>query len=418
MDNKVQEIHNSNLYGIFIETGCGAALANKLYAEPGSSKTVYYSMQPYSKEYEHQRYGDFNRSVSNLFVRNVVLSERKSVATKKVNLIYASSWQLTDGESMTHGWIGFMCSDDVIMTMHFSFLKGCSLTRNDYINHIADIGVSMLSAMNFTPDANSFKFDEKLFIEEFKGLEDWMILDQAYLYDTKTHNQAVNYSLLLNVLENNNRDYPLVFGLEETVRFEELMRRGNEFVVQKGSFNPLHHQHVQMMKSSKELYPNVVETFLISTYRYDKPHIDIDDLIERIENITRHGYNLIICREIYFYGTFRLLMNWAGREKKFYFPMGSDTINRIYKTDEDGETAKHGNVVSPFATKTYIDGMVRIFSKQFQLLVHKRNGYEYHPNVVWYGDLIRYVDNYEDDGTSSTKIRNGEIKNMIDEQNS
>ena len=66
--NKVKDIHNSNLYGIIVETGCSTAVTSKLMEVSGASNTIYYSLQPYSKNYEKSRYGTFPRSVSKDFI--------------------------------------------------------------------------------------------------------------------------------------------------------------------------------------------------------------------------------------------------------------------------------------------------------------------------------------------------------------
>lgn len=409
--NKVQDIHNSPLYGIFVETGCSTALSSRLMDESGASKTVYYSLQPYSKQFEHKRYGEFTRSVSNLFVREAIIKEMKLDAEQSANFYFVQSWQISDGQSLTHGWIALANHTRLeVLTFHFSLPQNVSMTREGTIKAIGDLGVALTWAVRECIGLNRRKL-----INALVELNSPFILDMAYEYLPVKSEMTVDYQFLLEMQEASKKDYPLVFTYHDVERFEELMRQGNEFIIQKGSFNPLHHGHVSMMTHAKELYPNGVPAFLISTYRYDKPHIDVAELVERIMDITKRGYPLIICKEVFFYNTFKLLLQFCKRtEKRFYFPMGSDTINRIYETDNNEQTKKHEGVESPFATKVYIDGMVRIWSKNFKFLVHKRNGYEYHPNLAWYGELVQYVDSYEDDGTSSTAIREGKIKNLLD----
>jgi len=110
----IQEIHESNIFGIIIETGSGTALASLLYSEENSSKTVYHSDQPYCKDYEEDLYAPFTRSVSKDFIEVVLRKEEVKLNTicnshyafgkdweKKnkcfsVNFIFASSWQLNN----------------------------------------------------------------------------------------------------------------------------------------------------------------------------------------------------------------------------------------------------------------------------------------------------------------------------------
>ncbi len=408
--NKVQDIHNSRLYGIFVETGCSTALSSRLMDESGASNTVYYSLQPYSKQFEHKRYGEFVRSVSNLFVTKAVMKEMDLDVESDANFYFVQSWQMSDGQSLTHGWMGFATdtSSDVI-SLHFSLPQNVKMTREATVKAIGDLGVAITWAIR-----ESSQIAHKSIIDSLVELDSPFILDMAYKFSIIDKESKVDYHMLLEMQEASKRDYPLVFTYEDVERFEDLMRQGDEFIVQKGSFNPLHHQHVSMMTHAKGIYPNGIPAFLISTYRYDKPHIDVEELIARIDNVTSNGYPLIVCKEVFFYNTFKLLLQFCKRsEKKFYFPMGSDTINRIYKTDNDAQAAKHDGVESPFATKVFIDGMVRIWYPTFRFLVHKRKGYEYHPNIPWYGKLVEYVETYEDDGTSSTAIREGKIKNKL-----
>ena len=409
--NKIQEIHNSDLYGIIVETGCGVALTSALMSEAGASKTVYHSSQPYSKDYEKEKYGDFSRSVSVEFVTEVVKRELKELKDPRVNFILATSWQLNDDDpkKYAHGWYCLVTLDTrfkphvhEFSTVHFSIPRSLNIKRNQAFEIISDIGVSMLHvAMN-----NIGKVDGNL-----QGLEieytGNAILDIAKRINT-------NYFLPLKMLENRDIDYPLVFTKDGMIRFEDLMRQSDQFIIQKGSFNPLHHQHKHMMDKSVELHPKAKPVFLISTFRYDKPHIDVMELVDRIQNITKHGYDVIVCKEIFFYATFNMFKRWADKDKKFYFVVGTDTINRIYQADDNAVAAKHGGQSAPFATKVFIDGMVRIYSNQFQFLVLPRSGYTLVDNIHWYDGMTQFVSEYEDDGTSSTKIRTSEIENKLD----
>jgi len=402
----VREIHNSKLFGIIVETGCGTACSSLLLNEPGASKTVYYALQPYNKEFEHKRYGQFDRSVSKEFCAKAIEVERLANIDSDINFILTSSWQIGDSLSITHGWIGIWYKEtNKKYFYHFTFNKS-TLNRTGVIDNIGRIGVTILHQLI------GFDFLKRV---DLDGVSAIATVDQIYYQQgsAETEFYADNKEMV-RLLELATTDYPLVFTKDGSMRFEKLMRESEEFIVQKGSFNPLHHMHVKMIKSALQLYPNAKPVFLISTYVYDKPHIDKDELMSRIENITQHGYPVIICKEIFFYNTFKLFRRWTLTSKKFYFPMGTDTINRIYQADVEQSNKEDRSVLSAFKTKTYIDGMVRIFSPNFRFLVHKRAGYDIEENTSWYGDLMERVDNFVDDGTSSTKIRKGEIQNLLD----
>ena len=124
----IQEIHNSNLFGVIVETGCSATIASTLMNVAGSSKTIYRCEQPYSKEYQESLYGSFKRSVSREWIKSVL--EAEAAKSDKINFVLASSWQLMDPNDplqYAHGWIGlFDIQRNVKHYLHFTFRRKSS----------------------------------------------------------------------------------------------------------------------------------------------------------------------------------------------------------------------------------------------------------------------------------------------------
>ena len=423
--SRIKEIHESDLFGIVVESGCSATLSSALMEVAGSSNTIYKCEIPYNKEYQESKYGKFKRSVSKEWIEAVLNKEYNDYNeagfkhSKEINFIFASSWQLIDPVDplvYAHGWFGlFDIKRNQKHFLHFTFRRDLFnrdravygyYDRKNLLSYIADHAVDILH----TAISGN--------IEEMTPLVDTCILDMAYLNDN------INYELLINSLEKAKGDYFLVFDKGSVIRIEDLMRKSDKFIIQKGSFNPLHHGHVKMMNETLAKHPTATPAFLVSTYRYDKPHINYAELKDRIETMAKANYPLIVCKSVLFYETFSLLRKWS-HNKKFWFPIGVDTLNRIYDTDfvyvRDWEknhpdtcyNSDFKNGGKKISLEKFIANNVENYKDNFKFSLFQRLGYERNTKTKSYDDLIELIE-HEDDGISSTKIRNGEMQNKLD----
>lgn len=394
----ITDIHNSNLFGVVVEAGCGAALAHTLMSVSGSSSTIYHSKQPYSKKYQESIYGVFSRSVSREATEAILrhewdLIDNSPIATD-VNFVITSSWQIGEDGKITHGWYSIRLRNGEIHSFHFTVRN--SIGRLYALQRIGEIGVRILHYFSDNRTLN-VSYDNPLFFSE------GIMMDAFYV------GGDLAYGLLIKGLEASNDDYPVVFDNGEAIRFEELMRRSEDVVVLKGSFNPLHHQHVRTIKHAKEIKPGSTAVFLISTYMYDKPHVETDDLINRIKAINDNGYPVIILKQPLFYKTFDIIKSWNNRNN-FYFIIGSDTLNRIYQTDYDSCGKSFGDTVY------YVDSIKKQYNNRFKFLLCIRKNFELVEQTKLYTEMYEIVTDYEDDGVSSTAIRNGERKNLLQDE--
>ena len=385
MRDNIRIIHDSDYYGSIIEIGCAAPLANSLLEVSGASKTIYKSEQPYSKELQEERYGKFKRSVSKDFIDNVL---NKEIQNDKINFVFASSWQLPDfnnPKQYCHGYIGVLNKKENIKhILHYSFLRRGNDRKSQRYSCIEDIGILSENILYNVLIENNVNL-----IDKYKNI----ILDQAYT------NNEINYDLLLNNLYNNDFDYPLCFHKMQPVRFEEILRKSNNIIINKGSFNPVHHKHIEIVKIAEKKY-NGSGAFLISVKRYDKPFISKEEILERIKMFNDYDYPLIICKSMLFYETFDMLNEFSSDENSFKMVMGSDTLNRIYITDVK-DFSEFTYTLNEFIVRNVID-----YKDKFKFCVYKRLGHEQLNDTHLYDDMIEYINEYEDDGTSSTKIRN------------
>lgn len=413
MQQKIHEIHTGKLFGIFSETGCAGGTANALMGEPGSSKTVDFAIQPYNKNREVERYGipdpnqgkipSWGRSVSLHYI-NRVLDVEIDNTNEDDNFVFASSWQL---DGICHGWIGLYIKET--NTRHFlHYTIHAKYDRKWMLDHIAKIGVELLHSVTIDPTLESFKKSSSILCPA--------VLDMAYYLNKNKEcwgGELIDYNLVIGSLEACEQDYPIVFEKGNMIRLEDLARRSSKQVIVKGSFNPMHQAHKDMADMTKAMEPGSFASLLISTARYDKPHIGTDELVDRIKFINEHGYPLIVVKEIYFYNTFRLMQNWMP-EHKFFWPVGTDTLNRIYEADDKKATDMNARDHDWYIADAILH---RVDKKRHQFMHYNRDNNVLNPKVVqlyfeYYKDVCEYVDC----GVSSTKIRNGEMENDLNRE--
>jgi hypothetical protein len=414
----------------------------------GSSKTIYKCEIPYNKEYQESKYGKFKRSVSKEWIEAVINKEYNDYNesgfkhSKEINFIFASSWQLIDPVDplvYAHGWFGlFDIKRNQKHYLHFTFRRDIFRGYQE-LNPNSNDNSGVISWSGDIPKSDYIQYKEQYDLADRKTaldiigklacavlhtaisgdikslnlLNDLAILDNAYI-DNGLFGEEINYDLLISTLEKAKGDYFLVFDKKEVIRIEDLMRKSNEFVIQKGSFNPIHTGHLRQITGTHEKYPNALPAFLISTFRYDKPHINYDELKERIDMFAKAGYPLIICKSVLFYETFSLLRKWSYG-KNFFFTIGYDTLNRIYQTDVDFAKLNPKLFISdnlPMNIKEYITAAIESYKDKFKFLLFERKDFTRLEETHLYDDIVECI-NVPDDGISSTKIRNGEIENKL-----
>src|SRR6185369_1905528 len=91
LEEKIKAIHESNLFGSIIELGCAATLAQSLMAIEGSSKTIFKTFQPYSRDIQKKLYASMYRSISKEFVRDVLFKECLGELYLNTNFCYVAS---------------------------------------------------------------------------------------------------------------------------------------------------------------------------------------------------------------------------------------------------------------------------------------------------------------------------------------
>lgn len=430
---KIEAIHNSELYGVIVEAGCGSCIVNNLYQVEGATKTLFYSIQPYAKEFQNYNYNlgrAIERSVSKEFIYSVLTQEiEKSFGiTKKTNFALVASFQIQSGleNNLTHGWLGLICIDakgniKSADLYHLSIPQANHRQgRIEYFNEISKVAINLLySKVNLL-----YTFSSQ-YIDNVFGYNHASLLAE----DIK------NKSTLLNILKNIGKEEEnfLVFTPSGIIRFEDFCRDKEGIILMKGSFNPIHEGHVDCLEHTQKQFPSYNSAFFISISRFDKPDIEIMALLEKIKKINSLGYTLIISKQSLFVSN----VEWIRQRWKLpvIFPVGVDTINRwivdTIATEIDLDNSlprlgwsdkEHKLIEKELVPWTKDQIMEKSAFKHFRgrdwinvkFLVFARKSFSLHEDAKYFTEHILLENEYDDPlGISSTKIRNGEMESKL-----
>ncbi len=158
-----------------------------------------------------------------------------------------------------------------------------------------------------------------------------------------------------------------------------------------GSFNPCHRNHVFMAKLASEKLGEPVH-FEISLTNVDKPPIDFISLNKRLDSLREY-------KDENFIGSVCLTNAPLFLQKATLFPnstfiVGADTINRIFDAKYYDATVNTPAILKHFKEKNV----------RFMVFYRKSVKLHINPEVLEFCEIVP-VDEYEDDGISSTEIR-------------
>ncbi len=335
---KIQKIHESELYGCFIETGCGMPVASKLFAFEGAHNTVYMAESPYSVEYQKEQYGDSkSRSVSYETVKNIVdhwktecsfvlykenIVPKLQAGGRAINLIYATSFQIGE-DKVSHGWIGVAYKEK---TFYYHITLDPK-PRTELINEIGKIGIRILESIlknNFLP--SNCKID---IARDSKGND-------------------IPLSSVFDMMQKDEYETFLTIQNGRMSRLEDVFRGEDSILLYKGSFNPVHNFHQTIAALAEEQYQSKV-VFMINMNTYQKGVVPSIELENRIKNITELGYSVIISKDGFFNKNMEYIRS-RFPTKKVVFVLGSDTLMRIL---ESSYQFISGNTIVPKFKKDF-----------------------------------------------------------------
>ncbi|WP_440948522.1 hypothetical protein ACSAZL_09990 [Methanosarcina sp. T3] len=158
-----------------------------------------------------------------------------------------------------------------------------------------------------------------------------------------------------------------------------------------GSFDPCHRNHVFMAKLASEKLGEPVH-FEISLTNVDKPPIDFISLNQRLDSLREY-------KDESFMGGVCLTNAPLFLQKAALFPdstfiVGADTINRIFDAKYYNATTDTPAILKHFKEKNI----------RFMVFQRKSVKLCLNPEVLEFCEIVP-MDEYEDDGISSTEIR-------------
>ena len=333
------------MFGVLIEVGAGLPVYNELCQYPNTaSKIVKYAESPNNWDYSKLKYNFLEgiRAVSPQVCQEITTwhyCEMRKVYDNKFNFILTNTIQISnDNKTQTHGWFSLSTFDLTLpfgkqttscKYYHFSINNSDVLPRRQITTIIANIGIDILAANN---DCSQLKngFIDIILDHNFEPLKSDIISSYSNAESIKdVYPYAIDTELLIN-------DVYTVFAKDGSViRINDLLRQTKEknIIIFKGSFNPVHPQHILLINKAKEEIDDSEVFLQISMNNRDESKnsdITNQNILKRINLLNKLGYNVIINYNGYINDAYEFYLNLADFvEKKLYFLMGEDTLERF-----------------------------------------------------------------------------------------
>lgn len=327
---KIQKIKDKGLFGNLIEVGCGCPVYAELCNHANTaSKIVNWTFSPNNWEWnqEHYKHGESVRAVSPEAARNFITADSLD---KNINFVLTNTIQISNTPDVqTHGWFALYSRKEntyAFKTYHFT-INGFR-PRKEYIDIIAQIGIDILASCNNVSELDNGYIDIIMDEDYSKGNIDKFKFN---IKDTLT--AMVNGKLNKSHAHNTSALFTADGKIE---RFNTLLRSVKEnLIIFKGSFNPIHTQHLHLLDEIKDKIQGKA-VFCISVFNRDTTKtMDIDSLMCRIDILHKLGYDVIIdCFGEYKYSYASITENCDYKSNfGIHYVMGSDIMERFLKDE-------------------------------------------------------------------------------------
>jgi hypothetical protein len=397
----IKQIHDSTLYGAIIECGCAATIANTLMEVAGASKTIAYSYQPYAIDEQKRMYKNSSsyKRVSLPFIRDVLrIEQKRMLELSNTNFVMAASFQLAaEPFILTHGWIGFRQGEfEIFYHVSIPF----HTERVYQLRVIADCAIQILA-----------HFAETIPRTEITSpyIDNIVMSQSDGSYKQQTEELLKQ---LINIEPDPIQpDNFVVFHPDpkQFLRFEDLVRNKKGLILYKGSFNPYHQGHAEVMEITRKFFPEYASAYFVSLERFDKSVYTIDQIKQIIKQLHEAGEVVVVCREPAFMANIICIRRrW---QLPLVFPAGSDTINRFAQAslsfiekDAPNRDAKILDYAKQLKEGIFNNSSFTVFPRKDSMI---------NRDALLLSELWFVVADYEDTGISSTQIREEKMKGLI-----
>ncbi len=329
--NKIQKIKDKGLFGNFVEVGCGCPVYSELCNHPNTaSKIANWTFSPNNWEWskEHYHHGEA-RAISPDVAHNLAM-QQGTLNNLGTNFVLTNTIQIANTPDVqTHGWFCmYSYVENTYACKLYHFTIDGFRTRKEYIEIIASIGLDILSACNNVDELDNGFIDIVMDLDnskavpgvprkrfKFNEIDSLKVISNGFLNAHHVHNTTV------------------VYKADKTIdRLNNLLREvKTDLIIFKGSFNPIHPQHLHLADEILTKFPGAKIVFCISTHNRDKSKIvNPESLKKRIDLMNKLGYDVVVdCFGMYHNSYTTLINNVDFKEIKLHYIMGSDIMFRL-----------------------------------------------------------------------------------------
>jgi len=326
VSDKIQKIKDKGLFGNLIEVGCGCPVYAELCNHPNTaSKIVNWAFSPNNWEWnlEHYKHGADIRAISPDVAYNFV---NPDAVDSSINFVLTNTIQIANANDVqTHGWFAlYSLMQNTYSWKFYHFTINGFRTRREYISIIAEIGIDIIASCNNVEELDNGYID--------------IIMDRDLSGSKFKFNRKDTLTAMINGVSNVDgmHNTCAVFTAEgEIDRFNTLLRSvDNDLTVFKGSFNPIHMQHLHLLEEMSKTVGGK-QVFCISTHNRDRSkRVDVDSLMTRINIINKLGYDVIVdCFGEYHQSYLAIINNVDYKDFGIHYNMGSDIMCRFLKDE-------------------------------------------------------------------------------------